>query len=158
MSHLSSIIDRVKHAANHGGESSRFEQALINLMEYIEAWTDYSHDEKEEAIELFGKYRNELDVTKTQVSSHRMRIGRAFEIHDRLLNGIELDPMVRFVRTTLVLGQYKCTVCESLFYINEDDRNDMNIPAASCPKFGCGSEAKMIRVFKTNILDMEEVD
>lgn len=157
MSHLSTIIGRVKRDAERCDfDSPRFEQDLINLMEYVEAWTDYTPEEKEEAIRLFGELRSNLDVTKSQVPSHRMRIGQAFEIHDRLLKGIEQDPAVRFVRTTLVLGQYECLMCKTLFYLNEEDRNDLNVPIAFCPN-GCGEEAKMVRVFKTNIFDSKEV-
>jgi hypothetical protein len=41
MSHLSTIMDRVKARAKLKDYSDPlFEQAVINLMEYIETWTD----------------------------------------------------------------------------------------------------------------------
>lgn len=72
MSHLSTIISRVE---NRDSADSLFEQAVINLMEYIKAWTDYSPEEKQKAIELFDK--NRISINGSKLPSHPARLKEA---------------------------------------------------------------------------------
>ena len=59
MSHLSAVISRVKTRAGFENpqEDALFEQAVINLMEYLESWTDATETEKKDAIQLYDKFR-----------------------------------------------------------------------------------------------------
>ena len=78
MSHLSTIIHRVKRRVEDNDLNAMFEQAIINLMEYIKAWDDYEDKEKKEAIELYDKYRFEASFDK--MPSHKQRIKEADKI------------------------------------------------------------------------------
>lgn len=63
MTHLSTIIDRVKRREHIYGEDIKgllndtiFHQNVANLYEYQENWTDATTEEKAEADKLFNKY------------------------------------------------------------------------------------------------------
>ena len=62
MSHLSTVISRVRHKiriygnATDAAQDSIFEQAVLNLMEYIKEWRDMSALEINEAKGLYDLY------------------------------------------------------------------------------------------------------
>jgi hypothetical protein len=63
MSHLSTIIKRVNQrlsvydgSIQEARKDSLFKQSVRNLMEYQEAWTDYTEEEKIEADRLYAIY------------------------------------------------------------------------------------------------------
>jgi len=62
MSHLSTIISRVKHREKMPNflNDSLFWQSIVNLQEYQEAWNDFTKEEQEEADKLFTKYRDKM--------------------------------------------------------------------------------------------------
>jgi len=78
MSHLSTIINRVNHRVILQDYGSLFEQAVINLMEYIEAWTDATYGEIEEAKRLFDLHEGKVKANFPV--SHKQRIAHAREI------------------------------------------------------------------------------
>jgi hypothetical protein len=62
-SHLTTIIGRLKHRLEvaggdpkKAGNDSFFRQSVRNLMEYQQAWTDFTKEEQKEADELYAKY------------------------------------------------------------------------------------------------------
>lgn len=81
MSHLSTIISRVKHGSDDLN-SPIFEQAVINLMEYMGENGDYSPDEKREAVELYDKYRPL--IKGAGMPSHKKRLHEADMIRGRI--------------------------------------------------------------------------
>lgn len=84
MSHLSTIIERVKRRAEFQDREPdpMFEQAVINLMEYLDAWDDYTAEELNEALVLYDKYRP--ICTGKQMPSHVKRLEEADEIRIEL--------------------------------------------------------------------------
>ena len=77
MSHLSTLIRRVKSGEDHG-YGPVFEQAVINLMEYIILWDDHTKSEKFEAIQLYDLHRGKL--TGKTMPSHLNRLVKTDEI------------------------------------------------------------------------------
>lgn len=79
MSHLSTIISRVKGKEHYSEQDLKedilFEQAIINLMEYLKSWKDYTAEEKAEAIRLYDKHRN--TISGNRMPSHRQRLKEA---------------------------------------------------------------------------------
>jgi len=68
MSHLGTIIERVKRRASNLennpdklSDDPLFIQAVTNLMEYMELWSDFTNDEKIEAQRLFELYKEYAD-------------------------------------------------------------------------------------------------
>lgn len=96
-SHLSTIIQRVKGRLTFQNreEDAIFEQAVINLMEYLGAWNDATKEEISKAIELYDKYRPEL--TGRGMPSHKARLKEADKLRLNLIkNGLTTKPfMVR---------------------------------------------------------------
>jgi len=60
MSHLSTIIDRVKKQANLQNEEN-LKKNVGKLRDYIEVWNDYTESELIEAYDLWHKYGPRLD-------------------------------------------------------------------------------------------------
>ena len=58
MSHLSTIIDRVKRRMDSPDRAKDrlFIQSVCNLREYVLLWTNYTEEERKEAAILFIKY------------------------------------------------------------------------------------------------------
>ena len=81
MSHLSTIISRVKRRVEIEDYDSLFEQAVINLMEYLESWYDVTDKERTEAIELYDKMRPKC--SGKGMSSHK-RLKYADEIRGNI--------------------------------------------------------------------------
>jgi len=82
MSHLSTIISRVRHKVRvynnnleEVSQDSIFEQAVINLMEYLKAWKDMSALEINEAKGLYDLYRPYLN--DKGMPSHAQRLKEA---------------------------------------------------------------------------------
>ncbi len=93
MSHLSTIIERVNHREqvykdDKKGlyEDSLFEQSVINLMEYNEAWQDQTPHEVITAMKLYDKHRPMLKGKG--MSSHAQRLIEADKIRKTLHVGI----------------------------------------------------------------------
>jgi len=59
MSHLSTIIQRIKHHEKIPNflEDDLFWQAIVNTQEYKKAWTDWTLGEEKEADRLYLKYK-----------------------------------------------------------------------------------------------------
>lgn len=72
MSHLSTLIHRVKGREEIKDYGSLYEQAVINLMEYADDGDDITPEELAEAKELYDTHRPRLTGTKTK--SHKERI------------------------------------------------------------------------------------
>jgi hypothetical protein len=87
MSHLSTIIYRVKRCIEQLGPQAvkepLFEQAVINLMEYLEAWTDAEPEEREEAMTLYDEWRPKL--YGRGMPSHRQRLREADVIRANII-------------------------------------------------------------------------
>ena len=73
MSHLSTVITRVENKVKAYGDDrdglkrdTLFLQAVCNLREYQDAWTDQTKKEVERADELFYEYKNLLVGTPYQ--------------------------------------------------------------------------------------------
>ena len=60
MSHLSTIIQRVKKQADLENEEN-LKENVENIKDYIEAWNDYTEEELIEAYSLWHKYGPRLD-------------------------------------------------------------------------------------------------
>lgn len=60
MSHLSTIIERVKKQADLQNEEN-LKKNVENIKDYIEAWNDYTERELIEAYDLWHKYGPRLD-------------------------------------------------------------------------------------------------
>ena len=81
MSHLSTLISRVKHhgVKEYFKSDPIFEQAVINLMEYLEGYPEeITSEEKAEALELYDKHRD--DIAGKLMPSHKKRLSQADEI------------------------------------------------------------------------------
>lgn len=86
MSHLSTLIHRVnQHIENDSINSAMGEQAVINLMEYIETWDDYTETERDGAIKLFRENYKKLGKCNRYCQSHPERIKKAIEIFEELV-------------------------------------------------------------------------
>jgi hypothetical protein len=83
-SHLTTIINRVKHRAKVaaiGDKDYLYEQAVINLMEYLDNIpdTDASTEEVLDALQLYSQHRK--NVTGECAPSHQERLKHADTIH-----------------------------------------------------------------------------
>lgn len=89
MSHLTTLIGRVQQKlqvyeqdlAELANDSS-FEQSVINLMEYVHQWDDYTMDELTKALALYDTCRPVC--TGLTMPSHRQRLKEADEIRQFL--------------------------------------------------------------------------
>ena len=77
MSHLSNVIHRVKSRSKFSNpqQDGLFEQAIINLMEYLDTWTDATETEKKEAIQLYDQFRPLINGKG--MPSHKDRLDNA---------------------------------------------------------------------------------
>jgi hypothetical protein len=60
MSHLSTLIERVRRIENNGRDERSLHERLLNIAEYLTYSHDYSMDESREAKKMLGRY--EMDA------------------------------------------------------------------------------------------------
>jgi len=60
MSHLSTLIQRVRRIENNGRDERALQERLLNIAEYLTYSHDYSEDESQEARKMLTMY--EMDA------------------------------------------------------------------------------------------------
>ena len=84
MSHLTTLIGRVRNAERNN--PGRLDGLLLNLVEYMHYWTDYTPEECDRANFLLEKHNfktpKDLDDPQVGYSQSCVRCGRALSIEE----------------------------------------------------------------------------